>query len=84
MPRNNDNNTIVVTQSTALSEICSGAQPDASASITVQHNIDGMANYTIYLFLESDPAALQALNYFFIAINNGYRSEEKPVYKFVS
>ena len=81
MPRNNDSNTIGVTQSTRISWSCS--HPDASASVIVQHNIDGMANYTIRLFLESDPAALQALDYFFIRIV-GYRSEVKSVYKFVS
>jgi len=81
MPRNNDNNTIVVTQLTMIPRLCS--QPDASASVIVQHNIDGMASYTIRLYLESDPTALQALNYFHIRIE-GYKAEEKSAYKFVS
>ena len=81
MPRNNDNNTIVVNQSTMIPQQCS--QPDASVSVIVQHSIDGMANYTIHLMLESDPAALQALDHFIIRIT-GYMTEVKPAYKFVS
>jgi len=79
MPRNADNNTIVVTQS-AKNIICSA--PDSNISLIEQYNSDGRSNYFIHLYLESDPAALQALAFFRI-ITKGYRTEYKPV-EFVS
>ena len=79
MPRYSDNNTIVVTQSTE--RIC--AIPDYNDSLIQQFNINGTSNYTIHVFLESDPAALQALQYFRIIID-GYSTEYKLAYKFVS
>ena len=81
MPRNSDNNTIMVTQSTSL-WTCN-SHLDSNISLIQQNNINGRTNYTIHLFLESDPAALQALDYFRIHII-GYGTEVKLVYKFVS
>ncbi|XP_065897024.1 uncharacterized protein [Dysidea avara] len=77
MPRNSDNNTIMVTQSTSL-WTCN-SHLDSNISLIQQNNINGRTNYTIHLFLESDPAALQALDYFRIHII-GYGTE--PSYLF--
>ena len=81
MPRNSDNNTIVKTLYTTNIP-CS--PPDTEISVISQYNYNGRTNYTINLLLESDPAALQALNFMIIRETDHNFFEVIPAKKFVS
>jgi len=83
MPRNNNNNTIVVTQSARVPSCLSGANsPDHHILLIREYN-NGRNSYTVHLFLESDPAVLQALLGFRIVVS-GYRTQTIIANKFVS
>ena len=81
MPRNSDNNTIVKTLF-ATNIPCS--PPDTDISVILQYNYNGRTSYTINLLLESDPAALQALDFIFIREDNHSFFEVIPAKKIVS
>ena len=81
MPRNSDNNTIVKTLFTTNIP-CS--PPDADSSVILQYNYNGRTNYIINLLLESDPAALQALDFMIIREENHSFFQVIPAKKFVS
>ena len=80
-PRNHNNNTIVVTQSTRMPN-CRTNFPGYHISVT-RDTKTSRNQYTVHLFLESDPAALQALHYFLIFVS-GYNTQKKIADKFVS
>ena len=82
IPRQNDNNTAVITQSTERPR-CPGITPDNEVILTQQYNYNGRSTYTLHVVLESDPAALQALNFFEIRITGHFKFIQ-PADKFVS
>ncbi|XP_065897512.1 uncharacterized protein [Dysidea avara] len=69
IPAYNNINTVVVTQSTKMSGCDQSIRPNRQISLIQQYNYNGKSNYSIHLLLESDPAALQALDGFRIAIS---------------
>ena len=62
---------------------CQDIRPNYEIDLYQQYNYNGKSTYTLNVTLESDPAALQALDFFIIRITNHY-----PLYpranKFVS
>ena len=83
IPAYNNNNTVVVTQSTQLPICDQSIAPNYQISLIQQYNYNGKSNYSLHLLLESDPAALQALAVFTISISNHERFDQSAD-KFVS
>jgi len=74
----------MTTQSTQMSfAMCRSIVPDYEVFLFQQYNYNGRTNYTLYIFLESDPAALQALDSFKVFISR-YSTITQPADKFVS
>ncbi|XP_065882310.1 fibroblast growth factor receptor 2-like [Dysidea avara] len=76
IPAYNNNNTVVVTQSTQLPICDQSIAPNYQISLIQQYNYNGKSNYSLHLLLESDPAALQALAVFTISISNHERFDQ--------
>ena len=68
IPRFKTNNTAVITQSAMMPQ-CQDIRPDYEIDLYQQYNYNGNSTYTLNVTLESDPAALQALDFFIIRID---------------
>ena len=79
----------MVTNQLADKGNCVGLLPDYKRTLIEEYNNDGTRNLIINLILESDPAAMQALDYIGIQAQ-GYpfrgrlRAHEVPANQFVS
>jgi len=76
--------TVMITQSTQMSfAMCRSIRPDYKVFLFQQFNYNGRTNYILNISLESDPAALQALDSFRVLISRYWRITQ-PADKFVS
>jgi len=63
---------------------CRSSIPDYKHTVTQEYNNDGTRNLIINLMLESDPAAMQGLDYINIRVSGYRRAITVPANQFVS